>query len=650
MSLSSKLSHGVASLPHPHPHPHHHHSNAHLLRSPHLYLRPQTSPKPSFRPPLPLRNTLASPRLGRRPRRSPSLPRDSVGGGCSSEQSCGDGREHDPPPIPSNGLLRCATLVGSATVASKILGLVREIVLAAVIGVGPVATAFNHAAVLPRFSTSFLGGVNGPIHITVATTLSKLPKENRKVLSEKMHAFMLLIGAVLAVLTYIYSEDLVSFSAPGLQVSPENNLMKEMCKTQLKLMTPCIFLAGSVGVGFGHLTAEGDNVIPSFSPAMTSIAIIASCILYMLMRGLDVSRFNGSLAGIFISSGASVGTILQWIIQVSLYAKPKKKANFIWWKDFFKDKDIHNLLSLLLPAILNSGLVQIASLTDLYFSSFVPGAAAGLSYAFILAMAPLGILSSIIILPVLPAFSTLAEPSMWVRLQENLEKAILLCLVITMPVTCTFCVLAGPIVSMLFQRRMFDSSASLFVASLLRCYLIGSPFWIIRELFAAVFYSLGDSKSLLLINVTAIVLNGILDWLSVTVLGAGAQGLALSTSCVTAFSVLALFLLLSKKLKGAVNVRAIGVFLPQLLASCAASGFVASLSYRTLRSFLSANTTARFCRLAEAASISLAGLLGMSSFYFSLLLADFPGMQILNGLLKTVMKRLNFVNDVWTNV
>nr|CAD1820086.1 unnamed protein product [Ananas comosus var. bracteatus] len=337
---------------------------------------------------------------------------------------------------------------------------------------------------------------------------------------------------------------------------------------------------------------------------------------------------------IFISSGASVGTILQWIIQVSLYAKPKKKASFIWWKDFFKDKDIHNLLSLLLPAILNSGLVQIASLTDLYFSSFVPGAAAD---AFILAMAPLGILSSIIILPILPAFSTLAEPSMWVRLQENLEKAILLCLVITLPVTCTFCVLAGPIVSVLFQRRMFDSSAN----------LIGSPFWIIRELFAAVFYSLGDSKSLLLINVTAIVLNGILDWLSVTVLGAGAQGLALSTSCVTAFSVLALFLLLSKKLKGAVNVRAIGVFLPQLLASCAASGFVASLSYRTLRFFLSANTTAR---LAEAASISLAGLLGMSSFYFSLLLADFPGMQILNGLLKTVMKRLNFVNDVWTNV
>ncbi|KAG1331412.1 putative lipid II flippase MurJ [Cocos nucifera] len=186
---------------------------------------------------------------------------------------------------------------------------------------------------------------------------------------------------------------------------------------------------------------------------------------------------------------------------------------------------------------------------------------------------------------------------------------------------------------------MFDSSASSFVSSLLLCYSIGSPFLIIRELCAVVFYSLGDGNCPFLINVIAIFMNGILDWLSLSVFGFGAQGLALSTSCVSALSVLALLVLLSKKLGGIIDIREMrGPFL-LLLICCAISGFTTMLSYRMLPFFLSTVSILRLFRLAEFLSILLAGILGLTAFYLSLVFAQFPGVFFVDSLLKTSLSR-----------
>ncbi|KAG1331411.1 hypothetical protein COCNU_02G013790 [Cocos nucifera] len=149
---------------------------------------------------------------------------------------------------------------------------------------------------------------------------------------------------------------------------------------KLKLMTPCILVSCSVAVGFGCLTAEGENAYLALSPSITSIAVISSCVVYILMKGSSSSSMNSPLLGVFISSGASVGSLMQWIMQVMIHKNSESETKFISWKDFFSDKDVHKLFALMLPATLSSGLVQITSLTDLYFSSFIPGAAAGLSF------------------------------------------------------------------------------------------------------------------------------------------------------------------------------------------------------------------------------------------------------------------------------
>lgn len=95
--------------------------------------------------------------------------------------------------VPNDNLsLHSGALIVLATVASKILGFLREIILAAVFGVGPVATAFKYAWVLPGLFSSLLGGVNGPVHVTMATTLSKLSAERRRKLFQSTNVMMFL--------------------------------------------------------------------------------------------------------------------------------------------------------------------------------------------------------------------------------------------------------------------------------------------------------------------------------------------------------------------------------------------------------------------------------------------------------------------------
>ncbi|KAF8399784.1 hypothetical protein HHK36_015654 [Tetracentron sinense] len=505
---------------------------------------------------------------------------------------------------PQARVLRNVAWIGVATAISKILGLLREIILAAVFGIG----MLRYFPVFLHHFWEFIMNIHLKLSHVVNDSYmgSKLSMERGRKLVKNTKAVMFLIGGALGALAFLFAESIIHLSAPG---------------------------------------AEGDNVIPCISPALSSISIIASCVTYVSVRGVDTSNHgDGLLGAILISCGASLGSLLQCVIQVIMQKKTGYSSILISWMNILKDKDVHEFFSLMIPATLSSGLAQIAYFTDLYFSSFIPGAAAGLSYAHLLVMAPLGILSSIIVLPLLPTFSRLVKTSSWPSLMESLRREVLLCMVIVLPILSTMCVLANPIISVLFQRFKFDHAASALVSSLLLCYSIGSPFYIIRELLVMVFYALGDGEQPFLTSVAAIVLNAVLDWLFVSRLCLGAQGLALSTSLVTALSVLVLFHLLLKKLAacdaghcaGLVDFMTLVSPLLLLFSCCIFSGFTTSVAYKTLQHPLSSVMILRFGRLSELLSISLAGSLGMIGFVFQLAFLHCAGFHQVKDLYKTL--------------
>ncbi|XP_042001462.1 probable lipid II flippase MurJ isoform X2 [Salvia splendens] len=518
---------------------------------------------------------------------------------------------------PGDKSVSAATLVGVATLVSKILGLLREVIMASVFGVGPVATAFKYAWVLPGFSSSLLGGVNGPIHIIMSTTLSKLPEERGKKLFQHLTTIMFLVGGAVGAFVYIFPDFVVQIYAPGLWVLAEGQIIREIAIKQLKMMTPCIVLAGPVGLGFGYMSAQGNDVLPCISPALSSSLVIASCLVCAL-----TSRLNGYSAGAsLLSYAVSIGLFLQWIIQVIVLRRRWSDITPYALITIFKSVDVYQFFSLLLPATVSSGLAQIASFTDLFFASLIPGAAAGLSYAYLLVIAPLGALSSIIVLPLVPKFSKLVKTSSWESLANDLERALLLCMVLLLPIFSVMRSLVEPIIHILFERCAFDSSASALVSTL----------------FLAFFYALGDGKRPFLVSAGAVALNAVLDWLSVSRFNLGAKGLALSTSFTAALSVLILFHLLKGKLSGLSSYAAMIYPTTLLLICCITSNITTSVAYSLMHVSVASTLLSRYNLMMELFTLSMAGAFGLIGFFVPAVLLHLCGFELARDLYRMVI-------------
>jgi putative peptidoglycan lipid II flippase len=244
-------------------------------------------------------------------------------------------------------------------------------------------------------------------------------------------------------------------------------------------MAPCALLAAFIGLGFGSLSANGIYGIPSLSPALSSISILAAVTVHVLIVSkLDFTPTQQAVAGgLSLAVGSTCGALLQWGMQVIAQRRAGLGGLRVSWANPFKETGIYEVLAVMVPAALNSGLTQVATFTDLYFASFIPGAAAALGYANLLVMAPLGILSPVL-LSLLPIFSLLSGGEQRPALRDCVQQGLLLAMALTLSLTAVMIPLARPTVEFAFQRRTFDASASSMVSSLLVCYVSGAAFFL----------------------------------------------------------------------------------------------------------------------------------------------------------------------------
>lgn len=459
------------------------------------------------------------------------------------------------PPQSKEGrnLLQAAGSIGLFTTVSKALGLLRETLLAAVFGVGPVITAFNYSSILPGFFMAILGGVNGPLQVMIMAFLSKHNEKEGQAFIGKVSTVIALVCGGLSLALFAFSGPIIDAMAPGLLMdcSTNGHITRNLAILQLKVMAPCALLAGLIGVGFGSLSAAGVYEVLSLSPSLSSMSIIVAVVVHMaLFASWNVSSINLTGGSISLALGVTVGALAQCLWQAKAHHDLGLVFLLFQSVNPLKDKDVQEVVMVLLPAIVGSGMLQFATFTDLYFASFIPGAAAGLGYANLLVMAPLGILSSSILLPMMSLFARLTKPSDWTELKDRVSEGLLLLLAATLPMTAIVISLSRPIVEVALQRLAFDASASALVSSLVVYYVAGSSVYLARDLLTQLFYALGDGHIPFFISVGAILTNALLDWFLVQVAAFGPEGLVLATTLVNAVSAVALLMLLSRKLHG----------------------------------------------------------------------------------------------------
>ena len=407
----------------------------------------------------------------------------------------------------SRSLVSIAGLVAVATLVSKVFGLVREQAIAAAFGVGSVYNAYAYAYVIPGFLLILLGGINGPFHSALISVLEKRDKSEAAPLVETVTTLVSLVLLLVTVVLIVFADTFISMLAPGL-----GGEVKAIAVQQLQIMAPLALLAGLVGIGFGTLNAADQYLLPSISPLFSSVAIVIGVVTLMWQLGTNLNNpENWYLGAMVLAGGTLVGGVLQWLAQ--LWAQwqagmGKLRLRFNW-----RIPGVMDVMKVMGPATLSSGMLQINTYTDFFFASFIPNAAAAMRYANFIYLTPLGIISNMILVPFMPVFSRLTAPENWPELKVRIRQGLLLTALTMLPLTAIFIALAPVIIRVVYQRGAFKSADADLVIPVLMAYGIGMFFYLARDVLVRVFYALGDGETPFRVSIFNIFLNGFLDCL-----------------------------------------------------------------------------------------------------------------------------------------
>ncbi|OCQ91270.1 murein biosynthesis integral membrane protein MurJ [Nostoc sp. MBR 210] len=493
-----------------------------------------------------------------------------------------------------------AGIVAAATLISKVFGLVRQQAIAAAFGVGAAATAYSYAYIIPGFLLILLGGVNGPLHSAIVSVLAKRKKEEAAPMVETVTT---LVGGILLLVTVaqiFLADEIVDIVGHGLDATT-----RAIAIQQIQIMAPMALFSGLIGIGFGTLNAANQYWLLSISPLLSSVTVVIGIGVMALQLGKDIIQPQYAfIGGMVLAWGTLAGAILQWLVQ--LVVQWRLGLGTLRLRFDFQSPGVQEVIRIMTPATISSGMMPINFATVLYFASPIPGAAAAFNYANLLVQTPLGVISNIILLPLLPIFAKLAAPDNWPDLKLRIRQGLLLSAVTMLPLGALMVALAAPIVQVVYQRGAFKQDATQLVSSLLIVYGIGMFAYLGRDVLVRVFYALGDGQTPFRISTFNIFLNAFLDWILVQPFGA--QGLVLATVGVNCSSMLMLLWLLDRKLNG-LPWREWSLPIFGLTAGSVVTGFVSYGTLFGLQQLL--GTKGLIIQLIE---LSIAGLVGLVVF------------------------------------
>ncbi len=444
-----------------------------------------------------------------------------------------------------------AFVVSLGTLLSKFGGMARQLVIAGAFGISSAYDAYNYAYIIPGFFLILLGGINGPLHNSMVTLLADKNKVESKLFISSINNILSLILLIISFLIFISSDIFINLVGPNL--TPE---IKEIAVSQLKIMSPIIFLSGLIGLGFGSLNAKKEFFIPSISPLISSLIIIIAVSNFWINKETSVDIYELNLrGGVILAKATFIGALTQYLIQIPFLIR--KGIFTISFSIQTKYSELKRAWEMIAPASLSSGMMQINVITDLFFASKIVGAAAALSYANFLVQAPLGIISNSILIPLLPVFVSLRARENHLKLIKKVHQGIIISSSSMVFLGSIFISLSSPIVILIYSRGSFNQNAIDVVSQLLIAYAIGMPFYLLRDLLVRVFYGIEDSKTPFRISIIAILLNLFFDWFLIggtspwgelSPINLGVNGLVYSTTFVNLFACILLLLKLNNKL------------------------------------------------------------------------------------------------------
>lgn len=420
------------------------------------------------------------------------------------------------------GLLRSSAVVGAMTMLSRVLGLVRDIVIAGFIGASANADAFFVAFKIPNFLRRlFAEGAFSQAFVPVLADYKE--QGSIEAVRALVNRIAGVLGGVLLLITGItvLAAPLVaSVFAPGFIGDP----YKFQLTTQMIRVTfPYLFLISMTGFCGAILNSYGRFSVPAFTPVFLNLALISAATL--AAPWFDEPVF--ALAwGVFLAGVIQLLFQLPFLYKLDLVPRP------VWDT---RDEGVRRIMKLMVPALFGVSVSQINLLLDTVLASFLPtGSVSWLYYSDRLAELPLGVFGIAIATVILPNLSAHKSASRDIEFRQTLDWAVRSVLLIAIPAAVALMLLAEPILITLFQYDAFTVRDVGMAAWSLRAYSLGLIAFMLIKVLAPGYYARQDIATPVAIGIKAMLANMILNFLFVLPLmyywDMGHVGLALATS------------------------------------------------------------------------------------------------------------------------
>jgi putative peptidoglycan lipid II flippase len=469
------------------------------------------------------------------------------------------------------GLARAAGLVSALTLLSRVLGLVREQVYAALLGAGPQADAFQIAFRIPNLLRDLFaeGALSAAFVPTYARALKEGGRAEAHRLVSRLLTLLTAILAVLVLLGIVFAEPLVALLAPGFGDVPGKT---ELTVLLTRIMMPFLPLVSFAAVAMGMLNAEERFGTPALSPAMFNVVTI---LWGALLWGLGFDAVH-------VAVGWAVGTLLGGVAQLATQVPPLRQAGWRFVPEWAPgDPGIRRIGSLMAPATVGLAAVQVNVFVNSIFASHEPGAVSWLQFAFRILYLPIGLFGVAVGTVATSGLARRAAEEDLDGLRATLRQALSLITFLNVPATVGLMVLGVPIVRLLYERGRFaaEPGNTEATAAALLFYSFGLVAYTSVKVLAPAFYALGSPRVPLLASALAVAAN-----LAINLFGHerfGFRAVALGASVGSLANALVLLAVLQARLGGVLD-REVWSRFGRILLAALAMAPVAWLSWRGL--------------------------------------------------------------------
>jgi putative peptidoglycan lipid II flippase len=427
-------------------------------------------------------------------------------------------------------MIRGALTVGVWTLASRVLGFARDILIAAILGTGPVADAFFVALRLPNLFRRLFGegAFNAAFVPSIAGILHTEGLEAATGFAEEATAVMIFWLGGLTALGEVFMPLLLHVLAPGFAAKPAEFVL---AVSLTRIMFPYLFFVCLTALASGVLNAMGKFAAAAAAPVLFNVFSIA------FMLGLSPYTANPGFAlawGVSASGVAQLALLIVALRRAGMRLRlPKPRLT----------PRMRQLFRKMAPGLVGAGVTQLNVSIDIIIGTLLPaGSVSILYYADRVNQLPLGVIGTAAGTALLPLMSRQISLGEGGAALTTLNRAIESVLILTLPAAVGLAVAARPVMDVLFVRGAFSLHNGLLAGHSLSAFAIGLPAFALVKVFTPGFFARGDTLTPLKIGIVAVVLNLAMNLVFMRPLQAVGPALATSLSATFNFVCLAVML------------------------------------------------------------------------------------------------------------